>query len=140
MSRPAPRPTVVAAVAVGGALGALARWALGEAFATPGGSFPWATFGVNVVGSALLALLPAVAGVRSRPALVALLGPGVLGGFTTLSAYSEETRALLAGGHPGVALAYVVGTLLTCLAAVVVADRLSTAGDRALFAAEEGES
>jgi fluoride exporter len=130
---------VVGAVALGGALGALARWRLGEAFPASPDGFPWGTFAVNVVGSVLLALLPAVAAARSRPALVALLGPGVLGGFTTLSTYSEETRALLAAGHGAVALTYVVATLGACLAAVLAADRLSTAQDRALIEAEEGD-
>ena len=140
VSRSALHPTAVGAVALGGALGALARWALGEAFPVSTGGFPWTTFGINVVGSALLALLPAVAAVRNRPALVALLGPGVLGGFTTLSTYSEETRALLAAGHAPVAGAYVLGTLAACLVIVVAADRLSTPSERAQVVAEEGVS
>jgi fluoride exporter len=130
---------VVAAVALGGALGALARWGLGEAFPGSADGFPWTTFAINVAGSALLALLPALAAVRSRPALVALLGPGVLGGFTTLSTYAEETRALLAADHVALATAYVLGTLAACLAAVVAVDGLSTAQQRALVDAEEGD-
>ena len=130
MSRPAPSPTAVAAVAVGGGMGAVARWAVGETFPA-GAGFPWATFAVNVLGCALLAALALVPSVRRRPVVVALLGPGALGGFTTLSTYSEETRALLAGGAAGTAAAYALGTLVACLAAVVAVGRLGSVPDRA---------
>jgi len=68
-----------------------------------------------------------------------LLGTGVLGGYTTLSTYAEQTRALLASGHVATAAAYVVGTLAACLAAVALADRLSTLASRAEFEREEGD-
>jgi CrcB protein len=139
VNHPAPFPLAVAAVAVGGAVGAVARWAVGEAFPTRADAFPWATFAVNIVGCALLAALALAPFVRRRPLVVALLGPGVLGGFTTLSTYSEETRLLLAGGDPGTAAAYVLGTLAACLAAVVAVDRLGTADERAEFEAEGGD-
>ena len=123
--RPLPLSTVaaVAAVAAGGAAGAVLRHLLGVAFATDG--FPWATFAINVSGSFLLALLPVLAVVRRRPTLAAALGPGLLGGYTTLSAYSEESRVLLADGRVVVGAAYVVGTLVACLLAVALAERLS---------------
>ena len=135
-SRPLPALTV-AAVAGGGAVGAALRHLLTEWFPTEG--FPWATFAINVTGSFLLALLPALAVVRRRPALAAALGPGVLGGYTTLSAYSEESRALLADGRVAVAAAYVVGTLVACLLAVALADRFSGPDERAVFESEEGD-
>ena len=116
-------------VAVGGALGAVLRWWLGEL--VPGGpGFPWATFLVNLTGSAALAALPALAAARRRPALAAALGPGLLGGYTTLSAYSEQLRDLLADGHPGTALAYLVATLAACLTAVAVVTRIVSGGKR----------
>ena len=62
----------------------------------PGSGFPWTTFAINVSGCFALACLPAAAAVRTDPALAAALGPGLLGGYTTMSAYAEETRALLA--------------------------------------------
>jgi CrcB protein len=120
----APAPRLLAAVAVGGALGALARWGLTAAFPSDD-AFPWATFAINVVGSFALAMLPAFAVVRRRRVLAAALGPGVLGGFTTLSAYSEQTRALLDHGRTGTATIYLVGTLAACLVAVAAADRLA---------------
>ena len=137
MSRLRLTPAARAAVALGGLLGALGRWALGELF-PEGGGFPWTTFGINVSGSFLLALLPAVGAVRHHLWLVLLLGPGMIGGFTTLSAYADQTRSLLAAQRPGLAAAYVLGTLLACLLAVAVADRLSSPQDRCEFDDEEG--
>lgn len=139
MTGGAPAPRLLAAVAVGGALGALARWGLTEIFPADADAFPWATFAINVVGSFALALLPAWALVHRRRWLTVGLGPGVLGGFTTLSAYSEQTRALLDHGRTGTASLYLVGTLGACLVAVAVADHWSTLLQRAAFAAEGGD-
>lgn len=132
-------PRVVVAVALGGAAGAVARHLLHLAVPDAAGGFPWATFAVNLSGTFLLALLPAVDAVRRHPVLPPALGTGLLGGFTTLSAYSEQTRSLLAEGAVGVASAYLVGTLAACLAAVAAADRFSTRRERAEFEAEEGD-
>ena len=79
-----PPVAALAAVAAGGALGALARYGLTEAFPDSPAGFPWTVFAINVAGSALLALLPVLAVVRRRPLLTPLLGPGVLGGFLSL--------------------------------------------------------
>ncbi len=126
-------------MAAGGAVGAVARHLLTEAFPEPGSTFPWTTFSINVAGSFLLALLPAFAVVRRHTLWPPLLGTGVLGGFTTLSAYSEQTRALLVSGHAATAGAYVAGTLAACLVAVTAADLLSTAAERREFDDEEGD-
>jgi CrcB protein len=125
-------------VALGGAAGAVLRWSAGE-LVPDGSGFAWTTFAINVSGSLLLALLPALSFVRRSRAWAVTLGPGVLGGFTTLSAYSEQTRALLADGRALTALAYVAGTLLACLAAVTVADALSAPARRDDPAAEGGD-
>lgn len=132
-------PRLLAAVAVGGALGALARWGLSEAFPSDADAFPWTTFAINMTGSFLLALLPTSALVRRRRDLAVGLGPGVLGGFTTLSAYSEQARALLAADRAAVALAYLLGTLAACLVAVAVADHWSTVLERRAFELEGGD-
>ncbi|MCW2812914.1 MAG: hypothetical protein JWN84_369 [Nocardioides sp.] len=117
-------------VAAGGALGAVLRWSAGE-LVPDGSGVPWTTFAVNVSGSLLLALLPALAAVRRSAALAAFLGPGLLGGYTTLSAYSEQTRALLADGRLLLAGGYVTGTLLACVAAVALAGALTARDDEA---------
>ena len=63
----------------------------------------------------------------------------MLGGFTTLSTTSEESRALLDGGRTGLAATYLLVTLGACLVAVALADRFSSRRDRQEFAAEEGD-
>jgi CrcB protein len=131
-------PRLLGVVAIGGAVGALLRYALGEL--TPDGSgFPWTTFAINVSGAGLLALLPALHAVRRSRTVAVALGPGVLGGYTTLSATSEQSRSLLDQGRPALAAAYLLGTLAACLAAVAVASRLSGVDERRAFADEEGD-
>ena len=68
-------------------------------------------------------LLPAGAAAHAAGGTppTAALGPGLLGGFTTLSAYAEEARGLVADGRAGLAAAYVLGTLAACLLAVAAA-------------------
>ena len=131
-------PRLLLAAAMGGASGALLRHLLGE-LAPDGSGFPWTTFGINVTGSLVLAMLPWSAAVRHRPLLALALGPGLLGGYTTLSTYAEEARALLADGSTATALAYLLGTLAACLVAVSAASRLypPAAGDE--FEAEGGD-
>jgi fluoride exporter len=131
--------SVVGAVSVGGALGAVARYVATLGFPDVPTSFPWTIFAVNVVGCFLLALLPSLVYVRRHPLLPPLLGTGVLGGFTTLSTYSEQSRALVAAGRTALAATYVVGTLAAALLAVLVADRFSTPSARTEFDEEEGD-
>jgi CrcB protein len=128
---------VYLAVALGGALGAVLRWALGDAV-PDGTGFPWTTFVINVTGSLVLAGLPVFDVVRRRQVLATALGPGLLGGYTTLSAYSEQTRALLAGGQTATALLYVLGTLAACLVAVAAMSMLYPPASGDEFAAEGG--
>ncbi|MFI2754598.1 fluoride efflux transporter FluC [Cellulomonas sp. P22] len=101
-------------VGLGGALGGLVRWSLTQVVREPAGAFPWTTFAINVVGSFLLGLL--VVGVVGRlgaPAWVRpALGTGLLGGFTTFSAYTHAVDALVTGAEPGTALAYLLGSLV----------------------------
>ena len=131
--------SVLGVVALGGALGASARHGLSEAFPDTGSSFPWTTFAINVVGSFLLAVLPALSVVRRKHLLPPLLGTGLLGGFTTLSTYSLQARDLIARGATGLAGVYVVGTLAACLVAVAAADRFSTVVARQEFEDDEGD-
>jgi CrcB protein len=110
------RPVV--AVAAGGALGALARWAVGLGLPTAPGAFPLGTFSVNVVGCfAIGALLEVLTSRPSNPLLRPFLATGVLGGFTTFSTYAVDAQHLLLAGHLGTGLLYLAGTLLAALAA-----------------------
>ena len=100
-------------VATGGALGALGRWAIGSFSA--GTAFPWATLGVNLIGSLLLGVLAAAfsSGAISRD-VVLLLGVGFMGAFTTMSTYSFEAVEMGESGAFGALAAYVVVTALGC--------------------------
>jgi CrcB protein len=128
----------LAAASAGGILGALARWGLTERYPVSDG-FPTSVFWINVTGCALLALLPAFAAVRSRPWLGVFLGTGVLGGFTTMSAASEQTVVLLERHHTGTALGYAGGTLAAALVAVWVVDRWTTPAQRARLERDEAD-
>ncbi|MFL6159193.1 MAG: fluoride efflux transporter FluC [Marmoricola sp.] len=128
MTPPPLGPALVAA-AIGGVLGSLARYGLTEWHGV-GTGFPWTVFAINVVGSALLAALPAIAAVRRSPLLGVFLGTGVLGGFTTMSAASSETVSLFEHDRDVTAFCYLAGTLLAALLAVAVVDRWSTAAAR----------
>ncbi len=129
----------VLATSVGGTLGALARWAIGTTSTVEPGQFPWTTWWINVTGTLVLAMLPLVPAVRVRPWLGLLLGTGVLGGFTTMSAASVETFALLEGGHVTVALLYLGGTFGAALLAVLAVDHWTTPEVRRGFEDSEGD-
>lgn len=109
-------------VAAGGALGALLRLAVDTA--APDSLFPWPTLAVNVIGAFALGLLPAFTVVRRSPAVVLALGPGLLGGFTTVSAWAGQVRALADEGRPDLAG--------LCLAATLAAGLLAAALGRHL--------
>jgi fluoride exporter len=112
---------VLMVIAVGGGLGATARYGLGELWPTPPGAFPWATFTVNLLGCLLIGVLMVlISEVWAAHRLVRpFLGVGVLGGFTTFSTYAVETRDLLRPGTIGLAFAYLAGTLLAAMLAVI---------------------
>jgi CrcB protein len=121
---------VVAVIALGGGLGALARYGLGQPW--PAGTFPWATFTVNTLGCFLIGVLMVLIGeVWPAHRLVRpFLGVGVLGGFTTFSTYAAETRALLQPGTVAIAFAYLAGTLLAAMLAVIAGVWLTRATTR----------
>lgn len=137
--RPAWSLPALVAVAVGGAAGSSLRVAVGDLLPVREADFPWTTLAINVVGCALLALLPALHAVRDHPLLAPLLGTGLLGGFTTLSAWSQETHALVTGGRPVLAATYAVSTLVAGLGVVAVVRRWTTPGERDTFEAQEGD-
>ncbi|MGA5702537.1 fluoride efflux transporter FluC [Peterkaempfera bronchialis] len=111
---------ILAAIAVGGGIGSVARYGLAQAWPTPPGGFPWATFATNVSGSFLLGLLMVYVLDVWPPTRYArpFLGVGVLGGFTTFSTYTVELRGLLAAGHWSLTDAYALTSLIAGLGAV----------------------
>ena len=106
-------------VAVGGAIGASARYLTGiAAIRIMGHGFPWGTLTVNVVGSFLMGILVVLLahfGNRSAP----FLSTGVLGGFTTFSAFSLDALTMFERGQTGVAGAYVAASVVLSLGAIV---------------------
>ncbi len=108
---------LLAAVAIGGALGSAARYGFGLVLPHPLG-----TVAVNASGCLLLGLL--VARHRHDVLLRAFLGTGVLGGYTTFSTASADTLALLDAGAPGAAALHATGTAALCLAAVLLGLRV----------------
>ncbi|WP_433664219.1 fluoride efflux transporter FluC [Nocardia sp. CA-128927] len=123
---------VLAVIALGGALGALARYGLLLAWPVPAGGFPWAVFAINVAGSFLLGVLMVViTEIRPvHPLVRPFLGVGVLGGFTTFSTYAEDIRALLDPGTVLIAAVYLIATLVAALVATTVALLLTRAAAR----------
>ncbi len=127
---PSPRHTqtkVIAAIAIGGAAGASARYGFSLWAPTPAvwssgflHGWPLVNLAINVLGSALIGVLMVVA-IDHRPDvwwLRPLLGTGVLGGFTTFSAYAVDVERLLGLGQAGAALGYLVATPVLAVAAV----------------------
>ena len=112
---------VLAAVAFGGGLGALARYALALLLPTRPAQFPWGTFVINTLGCLLIGVLMVlITEVWTVHRLVRpFLGVGVLGGFTTFSTYALEIRNLLHTGAVAVAFVYLVGTFLAAMLAVL---------------------
>jgi fluoride exporter len=119
-------------VALGGAVGSVLRYETGAFVLRQVGTspFPWGTFAVNVLGCAIAGLL---AGLGERHAFLTaemrlLLFTGFLGGFTTFSAFGVETIALVERGAWGVAVVYVLGSVLCGLAGLWTALKLGGMG------------
>jgi len=104
--------TPVISVAIGGALGAVARYLVGLAVA-----FPLGTLTVNVLGSLAIGLVWALFAARGLQAWLPLVMTGFLGGFTTFSAFSLDTLRLVEGGRIAAAGGYVLASVLLSLLA-----------------------
>src|SRR5690606_34962627 len=108
-------------VGLGGAVGSMARYGVGRLVGFTG--FPLATLIVNVAGSLLMGILVGCLA-RSTPAWSAearlLLATGVLGGFTTFSAFSLDAISLMERGQTSQALAYIALSLLLSLGALAL--------------------
>jgi CrcB protein len=118
---------VLLVVAIGGGIGALARYGIGVLLPTTPGHFPYGTAGINVLGCALIGVLMVlVSEVHTGSRLIRpFVGTGILGGFTTFSTYTNEFRALLRPGTVPLALLYLAGTLICALLAVSLATWLT---------------
>jgi CrcB protein len=117
----APLGLLLLVVAAGGVLGSLARYGVAVALPHGSGELPVATLLVNAVGCLLLGVL--VAGWPNATWMRPFIGTGVLGGFTTFSAFALETDRLL-DRAPAVAALYVGLSLLLGLGAAAAGLRL----------------
>jgi len=103
-------------VALGGAAGAVARWALNAAVtARVPGDFPWGTLAVNGLGSLLIGWLATVLAPGGELALLFMLG--VCGSFTTVSSFGLQAVQLIDDGRGAVAALYVLISFTGCLGA-----------------------
>jgi CrcB protein len=120
-SERAPRRAILAAIALGGAAGSPARYAVGRIVHTSAGGFPWGTFSVNVAGSFLLGALLTLVVERWPPTRYVrpFAAIGFLGGFTTFSTYTVETNLLVKDGKVVLAFGYLVATLVVGLVASI---------------------
>lgn len=108
-------------VAIGGALGASARYLTNVAATrVMGHGFPWGTLTVNIVGSFLMGVLVVVLAEKGGTRVAPLLMTGVLGGFTTFSAFSLDAVTLYERGQGDLALSYVMGSVVLSLIAIAL--------------------
>ena len=113
-------------VVAGGAIGTLLRFASTE-FVAQGTRFPWATLLVNVIGSVGLGYLVGRSLSRTVPmARLAFVGVGAMGALTTFGAVMVQVVALIESGSVGLAITYLVASVLLCLAGALATLRLGT--------------
>jgi CrcB protein len=112
-------------VAVGGALGSVARYWMAVAVARMAGdAFPWGTLLINITGSFVIAYFGTMTSPGgARPASIEMrlfVMVGLCGGYTTFSAFSMQTIELLRGGEAGRAIAYIIASVALCLTGTVL--------------------
>ncbi len=116
--------TTVLVVALGGAIGTVARYLLALAAAPISGSLPWGTILINIAGSFLIGFFGTLTLAQGRYAVPEtgrlFVMVGVCGGFTTFSSFSLQTLDLLRAGALGRAAVNVAASVLLCLAAVAL--------------------
>lgn len=111
------------AVGLGGALGAICRYLLGQILPKLGSGFPLATFAVNIIGCFAIGLVVSIAGKYSNidPRLILFLQTGICGGFTTFSTFSLESLTLIEEGRLAIGVLYIVLSVLLGLFALLTA-------------------
>ena len=115
------QPNLLLAIAIGGGLGSLARHYLSTiVYAATGGTFPWGILVVNVVGGFAMGLIVELSALKLNigPELRAFLTTGILGGFTTFSAFSLDSALLIERGEWIGAGSYIMGSIVLSIAAL----------------------
>ncbi|MDP6906254.1 MAG: fluoride efflux transporter CrcB [Candidatus Thalassarchaeaceae archaeon] len=113
-------PKMLTLVAIGGAIGAVLRYLVGEWLPN---DFPWGTLTVNLIGSLLLGM---IVGLSVSEEMALLLGTGLMGAFTTMSAYSVDIVKLFDEGKFGTTSVYIIMTLIGCPLLAYVGWKFST--------------
>lgn len=111
------------AVAVGGAVGAILRWAVTTAWPGNVHGIIWSVLVINMVGSAILGVLTEVAShqLKRHPTVVAFLGTGMMGGFTTLSTVIMDSLTLMENGAPWMGVLQIILNMLLGIGSAAVA-------------------
>lgn len=123
----------ILAVAVGGAVGSVLRYAVGFTFLQRfGPGFPWGTLVINVSGSFVIGVVAEMSTTRAlgiSPMLRLLLMTGVLGGYTTFSTFSLDTTTLFGERAQALAIGYALGSvalgILAAYAGIILARALA---------------
>jgi fluoride exporter len=109
----------ISAVFMGGGLGAVARYGLGGLL--PRAAFPYGTLTVNLLGSLCIGLIIGALLLRSDAAIWRLfLATGLMGGFTTFSAFALDSVTLMQRGAIGATLVYVCASVIGCIVACFI--------------------
>ena len=113
-------------VGIGGFLGAVCRYLIGLLPYKMDNGFPIKTLIINVIGAFVLSLITALAAKHEawNPQVILMLRVGVCGGFTTFSTFACESMDLMKAGSPGIAIGYMLLSMLLGLAAVFAAQLL----------------
>ena len=113
---------LIIAVAVGGAIGAVGRYLVsGIVIQQMGTQFPWSTLTVNIVGSLLMGILAETVKLTWSPTpdIKAMLTVGILGAFTTFSAFSLDVVGLFERGEFVALVSYIFLSFISCVFALV---------------------
>jgi fluoride exporter len=107
-------------VMAGGGIGAVLRFQLGHMLTSAPQGWPWATFLVNVLGGFVMGVLAAwlIHVGQAGETMRLLIGVGLLGGFTTFSAFSLDMMRMIEGGAVGLALVYALASVVLALLAL----------------------
>ena len=110
---------LLAVIALGGVVGAEARYGLQRAIPTHAGAFPWTTLLINAAGCLAIGVLMIVVLEVARPHRYVrpFAGVGVLGGFTTYSTFAVDVVQLARHGHTLAATGYVLASFIVCCTA-----------------------
>lgn len=110
-------------VALGGAIGSVARYLIGLIKINEAAVFPYKTLAINVIGSFLIGVIVALSMKKGDmdPDVVLFLKVGICGGFTTFSTFALESTNLFQSGRAGLAAVYILLSVTASIAAIVLA-------------------